>query len=188
MAETGVYSVKGIDVCYVVERRRTRSNRLEFVDGELHLILPFDCDAREVLDRHKRWIFNTTVKMKKAAASAEVAQLVNRDQEEFERLVRWFVEYYEKELGVKVRKVDIRDMRSKWGSCSSSGSMRINSRLKHLPERLIRYVVYHEVSHLVRMDHSAKFWDVVEKRFVERGDLEKELLAYWLALGKLYGP
>jgi len=187
MAESGVFEVKGASVPYEVVRHGARCARLEFRGETLVLFLPPGEDPNGVLSKHRRWIFNCHSRIRSASQGAEVADLSNRSQAEFERLVRWFVEYYSKELAVKVKKVEFRDMKSKWGSCSSSGTMRINSRMRHLPERLIRYVVYHEVSHLVSMDHSGEFYDVVEKRYVDRKELDRGLAAYWLALGRIYG-
>jgi predicted metal-dependent hydrolase len=186
MPESGVVRIDGAEVDYEVQRRRVRCPRLEFRGPRLFLVLPPGCDASEVLERHRRWISRHHARMTRAADDASVAKLERRGQEEFERLARWFVELYATELGVSVTKVAFREMRSKWGSCSSSGNISLNSRMRHLPERLIRYVAWHEVSHRVSLDHSGRFWDVVERRYVDVDEVEKELLTYWLALEKIY--
>jgi predicted metal-dependent hydrolase len=59
--------------------------------------------------------------------------------------------------GVSARSVSVGDAASRWGSCSSSGSIRLSWRLILAPPDVRRYVVAHEVAHLVHLDHSAAF-------------------------------
>lgn len=55
-------------------------------------------------------------------------------------------------------KLSVRNMRSRWGSCSRQGNLSLNSELLHLPQPLIEYVVVHELCHLSHLDHSPAFW------------------------------
>ena len=61
------------------------------------------------------------------------------------------------QAGVTVRSVAVGDASSRWGSCSSSGSIRYSWRLILAPPRLLRWVVAHEVAHRVHMDHGPQF-------------------------------
>ena len=63
--------------------------------------------------------------------------------------------------GPRPQRVRVRDLSSRWGSCSSRGSISLNSRLLILPRDLQRYVIYHELCHLVHMNHSARFWQLL---------------------------
>lgn len=69
-------------------------------------------------------------------------------------------------LGLKYKYVDIRDMRSRWGSCSTTGRICLNSQLMRLPDRLIDLVVVHELTHTIHPDHSAAFYADLD-RFLE---------------------
>jgi hypothetical protein len=64
-------------------------------------------------------------------------------------------------LGKSVTRVGVRDPKSRWGSCSSTGALSFSWRLVFAPEPVIDYVVAHEVAHLVEMNHSPRFWRVV---------------------------
>jgi predicted metal-dependent hydrolase len=68
---------------------------------------------------------------------------------------------YAGELGVRVRRVSIRDQSSRWGSCTSAGSLSFSWRLILAPPFVLDYLAAHEVAHLIEMNHSARFWRVV---------------------------
>lgn len=59
--------------------------------------------------------------------------------------------------------VRLSNARTRWGSCHAGGRIRLNWRMIQMPVRLIDYVVAHEVAHLREMNHSARFWRVVEQ-------------------------
>ncbi len=59
------------------------------------------------------------------------------------------------------RRIAIRDTSSRWGSCSTSGTMSFSWRLAFAPMDVMRYVVMHELAHVVHMDHSPEFWKTV---------------------------
>ena len=65
--------------------------------------------------------------------------------------------------GLTVARISIRNQRWRWGSCSHRGHICLNWRLVDMPESVRDYVIIHELMHLKRMDHSARFWKLVEK-------------------------
>ena len=73
------------------------------------------------------------------------------------------VAHYVAKLGAPMPPLSLSQARTRWGSCTSAGHIRLNWRLIHLPEPLIDYVVAHELGHLVEMNHSPRFWAIVEQ-------------------------
>ena len=65
-------------------------------------------------------------------------------------------------LDRRVTRIAVRDMTSRWGSCSSAGALSFSWRLIFAPERVLTYLVAHEVAHLVVMNHGPRFWRLVE--------------------------
>jgi hypothetical protein len=61
--------------------------------------------------------------------------------------------------------LSIRGQRTRWASCSANGRMSFNWRLLLAPERVLDYVVWHEICHLEILDHSPRFWALVERRW-----------------------
>jgi predicted metal-dependent hydrolase len=68
---------------------------------------------------------------------------------------------YAHALGRTYERLSIRDTRSRWGSCSSQGTLMYSWRLIMAPPAVLDYVAAHEVAHLVEMNHQPAFWDVV---------------------------
>ena len=66
-------------------------------------------------------------------------------------------------LGVAIKRVSIRDQSSRWGSCSTTGVLSYSWRLIFAPPFVLDYLAAHEVAHLVEMNHSRRFWRVVER-------------------------
>lgn len=91
-------------------------------------------------------------------------------------LVRWFrsetlaalsprVAHYASLLALPMPAVEASNARTQWGVCHSSGRIRLSWRLVHVDPALADYVVAHEVAHLVHMNHSRRFWSVVESLY-----------------------
>jgi predicted metal-dependent hydrolase len=66
-------------------------------------------------------------------------------------------------LGTRYSTLTIRNQRTRWGSCSSTGAMSFNWRLLLAPEEVLDYVVWHEACHLVVLDHSPRFWALLNE-------------------------
>ena len=67
------------------------------------------------------------------------------------------------DLGVSVSRVAVRDQSSRWGSCTTTGALSYSWRLILAPSFVLDYLAAHEVAHLVEMNHSAKFWRIVQR-------------------------
>jgi predicted metal-dependent hydrolase len=85
--------------------------------------------------------------------------LAERARQELARRSRALAE----SIGRKVTRVSVRDTMSRWGSCNAAGSLAFSWRLILAPERVLDYVVAHEVAHLVHLNHGVRFWRLVEK-------------------------
>lgn len=73
------------------------------------------------------------------------------------------VAYYHSFTGGNYTSITIRDQKSRWGSCSSRGTLSFNYRLIFAPPKVLDYVVVHELCHLTHMNHSKDFWNMVEQ-------------------------
>lgn len=119
------------------------------------------------LSEKRDWILKTL------AAIPEPVSLSIRDKNRLAALEKRYrraakeyiparVAYYRQFTGGSYDRVIIRDQKTRWGSCSSNGTLSFNYRLMLAPPAVLDYVVVHELCHLKHMDHSASFWQAVE--------------------------
>jgi predicted metal-dependent hydrolase len=78
-------------------------------------------------------------------------------------------------FNVRFNEVKIPHTHSRWGSCSTTGTIRLSSRLLLAPPDVIDYVIIHELSHLIEFNHSNKFWKLVETAMPNYQEKEKWL-------------
>jgi predicted metal-dependent hydrolase len=102
------------------------------------LLVP-EGDARPAIERYYR-----------RAARAEIGPRLDRATEL---------------AGSRYTDLSIRAQKTRWASCSAEGAMSFNWRLLLAPERVLEYVVWHEVCHLEILDHSPRFWKLLERRW-----------------------
>lgn len=73
------------------------------------------------------------------------------------------VDFHAGRLGVKPKSISIRDSKTRWGSCSSNGTLSFSWRIILAPSDILDYLAAHEVAHLREMNHSPRFWKLVEE-------------------------
>jgi predicted metal-dependent hydrolase len=83
------------------------------------------------------------------------------------------------DLKISISRVSIRCQRTRWGSCSTRGTVSLNCSLVFLRPEVVRYLFVHELAHTKHMNHSANFWRLVEKLEPDYRLLDRELLAGW---------
>lgn len=82
---------------------------------------------------------------------------------------------YAAEMDVEYEQIEIRNQRTKWGSCSTTGTLGLNWRLMMAPRDVVEYIVIHELAHLRETNHSDAFWSLVAEH-----DPDYEAHAQWL--------
>lgn len=78
-------------------------------------------------------------------------------------LFRSRVEHWAPHLGVSFGRVSVKDQRTLWGSCTREGNLNFSWRLALAPDAVLDYLVVHELAHRAQMNHSRRFWEVVER-------------------------
>jgi predicted metal-dependent hydrolase len=82
-------------------------------------------------------------------------------------------------VGRRPRNVQIRLQRTRWGSCSNSGTVSLNAALMFVAPEVVRYLLIHELCHLVSLDHSRRFWQLVARHEPNYEALDRRLTVAW---------
>jgi len=113
------------------------------LDGhELRLGLPPQAGADQLRDRVQAW-------------------LQQRAREHFAERIAHFA----REHGVAPTRWALSSARTRWGSCTADGAIRLNWRLMHFPPEIVDYVIAHELAHLRELNHGPQFWSTVGELF-----------------------
>lgn len=148
-------------------------------NGALLVKAPFGT-PRSTIDsvcaRHRKWILNRLEKSraelkKPPLSSAEIKVLKEEAKLYFAETARHFSEI----MGLKFGRIKITSAKTRFGSCSSSGNICFSYLLMLFPEEAREYVVVHELAHIKEMNHSKKFYDIIE-RYMPDYKLRKRML------------
>ena len=118
----------------------------------------------EVINKHSSWI-KKHLEKREARRSAEGSltdEQIALLKKAAKNILPLKVEYYAKIMGLKYGRITLTGAKTRFGSCSAKGNIAFSYRLMLYPDEAIDYVVVHELAHLVEMNHSKKFYSVVE--------------------------
>jgi len=98
--------------------------------------------------------------------------------EQFKLVIEERVKHYSAIIGVFPQKITIREQKTRWGSCSARGNINLNWKLIMASLEVLDYVVIHELCHMREMNHSKKFWKLVEGVFPKYKECRSWLKEY----------
>ena len=91
------------------------------------------------------------------------------------------VNYFSSNLSLPYNQVRLKNIRSRWGSCSIRNNINLSIHLMRIPNHLIDYVIIHELVHTIHKNHGAKFWDLLNSITGNAKALDKELKNFKIA-------
>lgn len=159
-------------------RRKTLSIRIT-QEGNLEIRAPLGMPKGEIeafLKEKAQWIETHRAKVLAEYAQGQEAPLGEEEiltlAEQMRQRLPEKLNRHAASMGVTFGRVTIRCQQTRWGSCSSRGNLNFNCLLMLAPEEVLDYVVVHELAHRKQMNHSALFWQEVER---ECPDYKKSL-------------
>ena len=178
----------GREMLITVKRSSRKTLGLEVREnGEIFARIPeklSDRSLKSFIEKERDWIIKKSELVKwerehrQTTNATPVQELTSEEIENISQKIVDRVRFYQKKMGVTVGRVAIRNQKTRWGSCSSAGNLNFNWRLVLMPPEILDYVVVHELAHRKEMNHSSKFWAIVEQEmpdYQERKQRLKEL-------------
>jgi len=179
-----------IDFEYEIVRCKRKRNLSIAIgqDGKVEVRIPFYTplyEAERFVEEKQDWIRKSRTKM---LTRSERSAAHNWDQVRTDiypwirggggKMFRDKVAYWADRMGVEYNRVTVKDISTRWASCSSKKNLSFTWKVFVMPERLVDYLVVHELAHLKHMNHSPEFWSVVSTYIPDHKARRKELEEY----------
>ena len=148
-------------------------------DGSVLVRAPLHTSEKVINDfvfSHTEWI----KKKQELVKNAHIPEDFDKNEvkilkEQAKNIIEPILEKYSILMGVSYEKVSINSAKTRFGSCSSKKTLNFSYRLALYPYEAIEYVCVHELAHLTEMNHSKKFWKIVEKYLPDYKERKKLL-------------
>lgn len=112
---------------------------------------------------------------KRKKISTKIDKQYYQHRTEAKELIEERLNYWSRLSGLKFNRVIVRNQKTRWGSCSARGNLSFNYKMMFLPVCLVDYIIVHELCHLKELNHSKRFWLLVEKQLPDYQKSLKEL-------------
>ena len=161
--------LKMTDIKYELKRSKRKTISVE-ISREATIIVraPLKMSIRDIeafLNSKREWIISHLGKVEQKLldippklTSSELFELKKRAKKELP--IR--VDFYANQMGVEYGRIALRTQKTRFGSCSTKKNLNFNLAILLMPQEITDYVIVHELAHLKEMNHSDKFWHIVE--------------------------
>lgn len=172
---------KAIRYCVKESVRAKRMRLAVYCDASIVVTVPRGVRmglVEKFLQEKKEWIENKVTYFSQFR-NRPIARLNKEDYRKYKReahdLALERVEYFNQFYGFAYKKINIKNQKTRWGSCSAKGNLNFNYKILFLPKAVRDYIIVHELCHLKEFNHSKKFWSLVEKTIPDFGEIRKTL-------------
>lgn len=171
---------KQVNYTLKISRRAKRMRLAVYCDGSFVVTRPMgltDNIVERFITEKSNWILSKLEYFKQFGVDIfkndQQKYLINKDKTLEFVLER--IGYFNKIYQLKFNKINIKNQKTRWGSCSKKGNLNFNYKILLLPQHISDYIIVHELCHLKEFNHSYKFWNLVSKAIPSYLDIKKEL-------------
>jgi predicted metal-dependent hydrolase len=191
LADAHVFAQK--NVAWIASKLARLPDVVPFADGE---VIPFRGMPHKIEHRPEVrgtvWIEQGETGNKTICVAGSAAHISRRVTDFLKREAKMALvgasRVYAARIGVSFGRVGLRDSVSRWGSCSESGSLSYSWRLIFAPEFVLDYLAAHEIAHRIELNHSDRFWNLLDSMTPERHRAETWLGAHGNGLHRYGKP
>jgi predicted metal-dependent hydrolase len=158
---------------------RAHTNRLSVKiepNGTIEATIPWYATLialRSLIEKNRHILRKNLKKLPEIKCYSEVE--IKQIRQKARRFIPARVDFLARKFGFKYGKVSLRNQKTRWGSCSSQNNISLNIALVLLRPALIDYVILHELAHTQHKNHSAEFWNSLERISPDYKRLRREL-------------
>jgi len=138
-------------------------------DGRVEVRAPLRTSKAYIDDfvlKKQDWIVNTQRRLTERQTGKKTICITAKEEAACRKKAREYLlqkcRYFSEAMGLHPGEIRINSAKTRWGSCNKKGTINFTYRLLFVPEEAVDYVVVHELAHLKEMNHSPRFWSVVE--------------------------
>lgn len=177
------FAVQGQLLEYEIKKHR-RAKRLRlsvYPGGRVVLTLPWWASVRagqKFVDDKAEWIL-AKIQHQANHTKAWPIKIDKREYQAYKEQALKFISerlaHFNQKYSFKIKRISVKKPATRWGSCSRLGNLNFNYRLLWLPPALADYIIVHELCHLGELNHSPKFWRLMEQALPDYKALRQEL-------------
>ena len=172
---------KKVEYTLNVSKRARRMRLAIYCDGSVVVTSPLGVD-RSIIEKFiiqkSQWVIDKLEYFKSFSGQVFVGggkRNYKKYKEQALVLAQSRILHFNKVYGLKFNKINIKNQKTRWGSCSKKGNLNFNYKIALLPERVADYIIVHELCHLKEFNHSRKFWNLVAKMAPDYLEIKNEL-------------
>lgn len=171
---------KKVEYTLKVSKRARRMRLAIYCDGAFVVTVPRAMNQsliEKFIIQKSQWILDKMDYFKSISAfvfTPDKTGFLAYKQEALE-LAEQRITHFNKIYRFSFNKINIKNQKTRWGSCSRKGNLNFNYKIALLPSRLSDYIIVHELCHLGQFNHSQKFWNLVAKAIPDYLEIKKEL-------------
>lgn len=178
---------KNKEISYTIRKsKRARRMRLAvYCDGAIVVTTPFDLKesiAEKFVREKSQWLLSKLNFFKQFEGKA-IVRYSHEDYLKYKKeaynLVEGRINYFSKIYKFRYNTINIKNQKTRWGSCSKKGNLNFNYKISFLPSLISDYLIVHELCHLKEFNHSKGFWKLVEKTIPNYKSIKSELKKAW---------
>lgn len=176
MKEEKVIQYSKHTIPYRIERGKVKHIYLKIKEDKLVVKAPYYVTEKQIIQillQKEHWIIKAIESIKHRKKEEE--PISQEEIKELEKRVKPILERYMQQTNLAPKKWKIKDIKYAWGSCSSKKNITLNAKLAKKSDKIIEYVVLHELCHLKHMNHSKDFWNLIETYMPDYKARRKEL-------------
>jgi len=172
---------KKVEYTLKISRRARRMRLAVYCGGDFVVTAPQNMGQsiiEQFIIEKSQWIINKIDYFKRFPAKI-LTKNGKRDYLKYKEnalaLAESRINYFNKQFGFLINTVNIKNQKTRWGSCSRKGNLNFNYKIALLPPQFADYIIVHELCHLGEFNHSRRFWNLVVKMIPNYREIRNEL-------------